>query len=185
MMDRGLLAQGMPPQSGGMLGGMMDTGMNVPESMATLIEQERAVLDGRRPAAMFPLGSPEPPLPDGLARVETPRGVFHFNPQQIGPHDIQAISAAGKENEVLGLGPFSKSDIEQLMQRGESPLTVTERTPQGVEVKAAMGTPSTVQQQAQAIRAGAAPGHVVGVEPLQNVIGGRVGGLLQSLMARR
>ena len=151
----------------------LDTGMNVPETPQTQSAQQQSVAEGRRPAAMFPKGSQEPPLPPGMQRVETPRGVFHYDPAQTTPIRIKQLSRMGRENEILGLGPVSKDDAAARMAAGEPPLAVTERQPNGTEVKAAVGTPSTAPAQAAAIAAGAAPGNAVGVEPLESVIAQR------------
>lgn len=150
-----------------------DTGMNVPERPETLAEQQRAVAEGRKPAVMFPTGTQEPQLAPGMARIVTPRGIFHFNPQVISPAKVMQASRQGRENDVLGLGPFSKDDVQKRVAAGEPPLAVTERTPAGIEVKAAVGTPSTMGPQVAAISAGAAPGNVIDIEPLDQVVNGR------------
>ena len=150
-----------------------DTGMNVPEGLPTLLEQQRAVVEGRRQAVMFPKGSHEPALQPGLARMETPRGIFHFDPLKTTPQAIRRLSRDNRENEILGLGPYNKQDIAQRAASGEPVIAITERRPDGTEVKAAVGTPSTAPEQLAAIAAGAAPGNGVGVEPLEGVVNGR------------
>jgi hypothetical protein len=120
-----------------------DTGRNVPESRETLLAQQKAVLEGRQPAQMFPEGTKELPLPKGLDRVETERGVFHFDPQQISGAEIEQLSNAGRENEFLGLGPANKEEIARRAQAGEPVSALVEKTPAGDEVKGAVVVPST------------------------------------------
>lgn len=153
---------------------MRDTGANVPESLLSLLAQQEALRGGRRPAQMFPAGSPELPLPPGMGRLATERGTFHFDPRQIGPMDILRASAAGRENDVLGLGPLSKDDVYAIMaQTGEHPVVVVERDKRGAEVKAALATPSTARMQAAAIEAGKGDGHRVAIEPLLTTLARR------------
>jgi len=171
MMDR-LVGIGRMPYADG--GAVDDTGMNVPETTDSLRAQQRQLIEGRRPAQMFPRGTPELPLPPGMDRVETERGVFHFDPIQITGEEILRASAMGRENEVLGLGPISKDDVMDIVRRtGERPVAITERDPAGSEVRASMATPSTVEMQSDDILRSAAPGHSVDVEPVEDVIGQR------------
>ena len=94
-----------------------DTGRNLPERDETLREQQRALIEGRQRAQMFPVGTSELPLPRGLARVTTRRGVFHYDPRSVSAEEIERASAGGRENEVLGLGPASKADVAELASR--------------------------------------------------------------------
>jgi hypothetical protein len=149
---------------------MNDTGMNVPESVQTLRAQQEQLLAGRRLAQMFPLGTKELSLPDGFERVETPRGVFHFHPTVISKREVRWWSSMRRENALLGLGPYNKEDIVGL---GEPILTVTERTPDGVEVKAAAGTQSTLPAQLTTFEKLKTPGNIVTVEDLPMVLAKR------------
>lgn len=152
-----------------------DTGANLPETADSLVEQQKQVLAGRRPATMFPNGTPELPVPSGLERVVTARGVFHYNPALVSASEIVEASAEGRENEVLGLGPMSKADVIQAAQAtGEKPVAITERTPFGAEVKASLTVPSAVMTQAPEILANRMPGNSVGIEPVEAVIQDRV-----------
>ena len=165
-----------------------DTGTNLPESPATLDAQARAVLEKRQRAMMFAKGTKEGALPQGLARVETPRGVFHFDPEQIDAREIEQASARGRENEVLGLGPASKAEVQaRARQNGEAIAAVVERTPAGVEVKAAVATPSTAPAALREMNARKAPESRVQIEPIPEVLSGREkpasGGGLAALLA--
>lgn len=152
----------------------LDTGKNIPESTQTLQLQQQQLVDGRRPAQMFPLGTPELPLPDGMRRLETARGVFHYNPFVISAADVQKAAATGRENEILGIGPHSKADVEAVArQTGESPMVLTERAPNGAEVKGSLTVPSLARDQGAAIEASKTLGNTVSVEPLGQVLSDR------------
>lgn len=128
---------------------MTDTGRNVAESLETLRRQQSALKRGHRAVQMFPVGTPELPLPDGLYRIENHRGVFHYNPQKITAQSILKLSAQERENELLGLGPFSKREIVERVMAGERALTVMEIAPDGTEIKSAVGTTTTAAAQAE------------------------------------
>ena len=151
-----------------------DTGRNLPERDETLREQQRALVEGRQRAQMFPVGTSELPLPRGLARVTTRRGVFHYDPRSVSAEEIERASAGGRENEVLGLGPASKADVAELAQRGEPVATLVEQTPAGVEVKGALVTPSTEAATRREMQARRAKGHEVKLRPVGDVLAERV-----------
>ena len=183
-MKVGFLAGGVASAGGQALGAMAgkstatatDTGTNVPESPATLEAQREQVLAGLKPAVMFPAGTgAEPALPAGLQRVETPRGVFHFDPAQVSAEQILEASAAGRENEVLGLGPVSKPEVQARAAAGDPAMAVTERTPEGLEVKAAVANASNADVVAASLEAGKTPGNVVAAEPVEQVVAARRG----------
>lgn len=123
----------------------IDTGMNVPESLDTLKAQQAQLVAGKRHVQMFPQGHGELPLPAGLDRHENDRGVFHFRPSFISARTIDAL--AGRENEFLNLGPYNKSDVSERMARGETLLAIVEHDANGIEVRAAAGTDSTLPEQ--------------------------------------
>jgi hypothetical protein len=149
----------------------LDTNKNVPESFKTLYLQQDQLLRGLRPAQMFPAGSQELPLPRGMERLETKRGVFHFNPGQIRADALARLSAEGRENEVLGLGPVSKPEVEaRARATGEPVVSITERAPDGTEVKTAVGTAGTAATQVAALERSKTPGNTVAVEQPQQTI---------------
>jgi hypothetical protein len=156
-----------------------DTGKNVPESPATLTAQQEQLLAGRRPAQMFPLGTEELPVPEGFARVETPRGVFHFNPKLITADDILTASQRGRENDVLALGEFSKADVDAT---GGPAAAITERTPAGAEVKAAVASAATAPRTATELERTKTPGNTVQAEPVGKVVQERGKNFVQDLL---
>jgi hypothetical protein len=127
---------------------MIDTGMNAQESLETLSEQQQRLINGKRAVQMFPVGTKELSVPDGMLRTKNLRGVFHYNPNLITERRLQELSIAGRENEFLELGPYSKMDIVKRVAGGEEPTVVVEYTPDGVEVRAAVACTSTVNEQA-------------------------------------
>jgi hypothetical protein len=158
-----------------------DGGANQPEKRETLQAQHDQVLHGHKPAVMFPKGTEEAKKPEGLQRTTTERGTFHYNPNQISKTSIQDLSKIGHENEVLGLGPFSKSDIMQRIQSGEKPVAIVERKPDGTEVKAAVGTDKTAPEQLAHFERTKTPGNTVKIEKIEDVVKGRFasGGMVQ------
>ena len=152
-----------------------DTGQNVPETAATLRAQQEQLVKGERAVQMFPQGTAELPLPKGMARVETPRGVFHYDPEQITPDHIHALSQQGRENEFLGLGPVSKPEAQARAAAGEPPVAVVERNQDGTEVRAAAGTAQTAGAQQAAMEGAKSPGNAIGVETPEAVVAARQG----------
>lgn len=122
---------------------------------------------------MFPLNSRELDVPQGCERVETRRGVFHFNPGITSKDEICRLSAARRENELLGLGPFNKADVLERIEAGESLVVVTERTSDGIEVRAAAGTPSLALVQIPFFERTKSNGNVIGVESIMDTISRR------------
>jgi hypothetical protein len=149
--------------------GDLDTGMNVPEPPASIAAQQAQVGLGDRKAVMHPKGTPLPVLPPGMGRIATPRGVFDYDPQLITPQAIKRLSMQGRENEILGLGPVSKPEVDKEINKGATPVVITERQPDGTEVKSAVGTGKTAGAQAAALEAGKLPGSTIDVENPQAV----------------
>lgn len=163
-------------------GGVSSRSRTIPESNKTLRVQQRQLMAGHRHAQMFPHGTKELELPRGMARTEADGGVFHHDPNRISAEDVKNLSAHGRENEMLGLGPYSKDEILHRLNGGESPIAVVERDPSGTEVRTALGTHTTARQIHAAMDAGKSPGHRVAIEHPYKVLaermnGGRVQGL--------
>jgi hypothetical protein len=152
-----------------------DTGKNKPERPEDLQAQQRHLLAVDRAVQMFPLGTREFPLPDGLQRVETPRGVFHFDPRQMTADEILSASRAGRENELLGLGPFDKAEIQKRAVAGEPVAVLAERGPAGEELRGALVVPSTVEETTAAMEAGKSEGSRVVLESLHDTLARREG----------
>ncbi|PAW75177.1 MAG: hypothetical protein B9S38_02505 [Verrucomicrobiia bacterium Tous-C4TDCM] len=176
---------------GGGLGGTLaalDTGKNIPESAATLKAQQEQLIAGKRPAQMFPTGTKELALPQGFERVETERGVFHYDPKQLTADDILTKSKNGRENELLNLGPASKADVDQRVAKGESRVAVTERAADGTEIRTAVATDATADAVAKEFEKNKSAGSKIAVEPLDRVPAERRaaqgGGFLGDIIAK-
>lgn len=126
---------------------VFDTNLNAPESYETLIIQQKRLTDGKRSVQMFPAGTKELPLPTGMRRVGNSRGCFHYNPAEIDAGKILELSASGRENEFLELGPYSKADILFRMMAGEKFTAISEQTADGIEVRTAAATEKTLPVQ--------------------------------------
>lgn len=151
----------------------LDTGKNTPEAEATVHAQIKDLVDGKRAVVMFPRGTKPPERPAGIGLIDNARGTFWYDPDKIDSDEIKAKSAEGRENELLGLGPYSKPEIDARVAQGEKPVTVVERAPDGTELKAAYGTEQTAPEQIAAIEKDKAPGSTVAVEPIEKTIGAR------------
>ena len=177
-----LLPDGVPPPPPGFEPITGDTGQNAPESPATLKAQQDQLTAGNRDAQMYPAGTDPLPLPKGMERVETPRGVIDFNPDKLSKTDVVKASKAGRENDILGLGPHSKDDVlARAAATGEPLLSTTERTPDGTEVRAALGTTGTAPEQRAALEAGKTPGNTVQHESVAETVARRGAPAPQSL----
>lgn len=148
----------------------------VPETPETLQYQQEQLKSGHRKVHMFPSGTPELELPEGMARVELDGHVFHYDPRKISQDEISELVSEGRENEFLDLGPFPKEEVLKRLRGGEIPVAVVERHPDGTEVRAAAGTHSTAREQLAAMRGAASPGHNVGFEDIRQVMNGRTKG---------
>lgn len=156
----------------------LDTGLNIPEKPQSIAEQIAQIGTGNRKAVMVPKGTGVPASTLGgrtdLKIMRTPRGRFIFDPKLVDRSTITKLSAAGRENELLGLGPVSKPAAIADAAAGATPVAVTERTPAGTEVKAAAGTTATLPEQRASLEAQATPGNVVAVETPEQVVAARM-----------
>ncbi len=148
----------------------------IPETDDTLRAQQNQLTNGHRRVQMFPSGTPELPVPHGMQRTENENGVFHYDPRRIDENEIHHLSARGRENEFLDLGPYSKDDILHRLRGGEIPIAVVERHPDGTEVRAAAGTHTTAHHQMAAMHRTKSPGNRVQIEDPRETIGARMRG---------
>lgn len=162
-----------------------DTVETVPEAPATIQTQNEALLDpkNKRKAVFIPFSSYEAGEvnePEGktIGRVVLPdAGILFFNKAKgYTAADIRALYKAGKLGQVLGLGEITKADAAKSAAQGNAPVAVTERTPQGTEVKAAAGTTETAPDQQAALEAEKTPGNTVQVESPAKVMADRLAG---------
>lgn len=159
-----------------------DTIETVPEAPATIENQNAALLDpkNKRKAVFIPNSSYEAgevDEPDGksIGRLVLPEGILFFNKAKgYTGNDIRSLYKSGRLGSVLGLGEFNKADVAESMAQGSPEAAVTERTPDGVEVKAAAGTQETAPDQLAALEADKTPGNTVQVESPAKVLADRI-----------
>ena len=156
--------------------GVANAPMTLPETEETLHEQQQQLVKGHRRVHMFPKGTKELNLPEGMRRTVRNGDVFHYDPGKINESDIHGMSDSGRENEMLDLGPYTKDEILHRMRGGEIPLAVVERTPHGTEVRAAAGTHLTAPHQLAAMHRAKSPGNSVRLEDPRETIGARIRG---------
>ena len=154
-----------------------ETVPTVPESPET-IEIQRADLQARkRKAVLYPFGTVVPAEIEGkgFTRVSLPKiGVVDFDNRQVNRGVVMWAARNGKLNELLDLGPSNKADVAQSVAAGSPEVAVTERTPDGVEVKAAAGSEELAPAQVSALEeTKSAPENTVQVEAPQEVIAAR------------
>ncbi|KRQ11940.1 hypothetical protein AOQ73_05905 [Bradyrhizobium pachyrhizi] len=109
-----------------------------------------------------------------MGRYENSRGVFHFRPEAIHVGKIDALSGEGRENLFLNLGSIDKHEVARRVLAGESLLCVTEYTPDGIEVRSAAGTETTVDEQREYFERTKEPGNTIVVGGMPEVIGARL-----------
>lgn len=160
-----------------------DTLPTVPEAPETLEVQAAALADRKNPrrAVWIPdetiaAGGVVTPSGNGIRAMPLDGGVLYWNQTKtgLGPRAIEQLYKRGNLGQLLGLGPITKADVAASAAQGNPPVAVTERTPDGVEVKAAAGTVETAPEQVAALEAEAAPENTVQVEAPQNVIAQRL-----------
>lgn len=143
----------------------LDTGLCVQESFNTLGHQQKQLIAGHRDVQMFPTGTVELLRPSGFNRYQNARGVYHYNPKKINSYKIEELSSKGRENEFLNLGPYNKLDIALKLLAGEKMVFVTEYTPDGSEVRSAVGSDSTVEKQHKYFEGTKMDGNVIVIGP--------------------
>lgn len=151
-----------------------DAGLTVPEKPVTFKEQIAQLVAGDRAAVLIPKGAKgRPTQPEGMKKVTTKEGTFYYDPNRIKPKDIYLAIKEDRLNEILELGPVSKTEAMARQEQGEAPVAVTERTPDGAEVKAAAGTEETAPRQVDALEGSKTEGNTVQVEPVEQVLADR------------
>ena len=157
-------------------GHVEDHGKTVPESPRTLELQRQMLMQGKRKAMLYTPGTPIPPPIHGIVGVRTPQGVIHYNPNLISHEEVVHAAQNNRLNEILGLGPYSKRDVEEKVAAGEPLLAVVSRDHIGHEAVAAAGTPSTAHEQLAALHEHVPEGGSVSVEPFDHVVSQRAQG---------
>jgi len=145
--------QEAPPPPGA---GAATTEVTTPEAADTIQAQQEKLVNGEVPAMLFPVGTQELAVPEGLARVERPEGVVHYDPREMTAQQAQRLPI----NEILGYVQ-PKEEVLQRAARGEPATVVAETTPAGREVRAAAVSATQAPAQAQLFEQTATPGNRV------------------------
>ena len=152
----------------------------LPETPATLDAQRQQLINGERAAVMYPRGTKPGPRPKGMQSLVVNADIFHFDPKQITKAEIRKAALEGRENEILGLGPFNKADV---MATPGPEMVVAERTPEGVEVRAAGTKPAIAPITQAAMEEVATPGNIVAPEPIGETLAGRIAPVVEPPVA--
>lgn len=161
-----------------------DTAPTVPEAPATLIQQGKDLVDrgNKRKAVYIPretlatIGEDEVPMGKNVYSVRLPNGgMLFWNVSKImlGKKDVLGLYKDGNLGQILGLGPFTKSDVAESVARGNSEQTIVERTPDGTPVKEVASTPELQDQQMAALEGEKGEGNTLTIEPVGQVLKGR------------
>lgn len=143
----------------------------VPEPPATIAAQMDQLTNGLRPAVMITPGEKTPPVPEGMRRVRTDNGTYIFDPAKTDAATIRELDAAGRQNEILNLGRESKEDV---LAKGQPPVAVTERQPDGTEVRAAAASPEAAAATSREMEQQKTPGNVIATETPEKVLRDRI-----------
>ncbi len=166
-----------------------DTATTIPETPETIASQNQSLLDpkSQRAAVFIPresIGDGNIERPTGpnvrMLRLPDGRGLLFWNTKKtngLTAKDAMAMYNDGHLGQFLGLGPFTKADVAQSAAAGNPEVAVTERTPEGVEVKSAGGTTATAPTQVAELEALKDQGNTVQVEDPAAVLNERQGAL--------
>jgi hypothetical protein len=156
----------------------------VPETPATLAAQQRELVEGKRSLVLFKGGAHKLPLPDGMREISLGADVAQYNPHKVLAQDIRDAAADDRLGFLLKLGSISKKEAIARAHRGETPVAVVERAPDGTELRAALGTHATAERQLRYFNATKGnPANLVRLESPDAVIAGRLAGA-QGMQAR-
>ena len=168
------------------------------ETPATYAAQRAALLDPANPkeAVVYAKDAQPIDLPRGNPRYQ--QGVLadgrviqydRNGPSGLRKNTVGTSETLSRLNDILDYGPYNKEDIDARLRSSvdasgtrieggstERPVTIVERNPQGIEVKAAFGTDQTATEQAAHFERTKGVGNTISVEPTENVLADRVAG---------
>ncbi len=152
--------------------GMSD--MAMPETPATLAIQQKELVEGKRHVMAFKEGTSPLGLPEGFKRALIGYDTYHFNPSVYTSEAIAKLVQDDRIGEAMRLGPVTKTEALRRHKAGETLVGVVERTPEGTEVRTALGTTETAPDQLVYFRRTQAPENTVQLESPVQVIFGRL-----------
>ena len=147
----------------------------IPEPDASIWAQHQALLDPNDPREAMLYNPGQQPIESphlGQTRLQDGR-VVQFDRQGLGaltPQKVAAYDRSNRLNELLQYGPVSKDDAVARAMAGEQPAMVTTKR-NGVPVKEAAGSASTVPAQVAAQQATRGPFDRVEVNHPASVFG--------------
>lgn len=158
------------------------------DSPETIKLQHAALRDPKndRKAVVYSADTPIKDLPDKpqgkfivrrTFKIDGVSTIVDFNTAKTNYGEVQKAIRTGKLNELLDLGPYNQQEVAESAAAGAAPVAVTERTPDGTEVKSATGTEETAPEQMQALEdTKSEPENTIVVEDPRRVIEERIVG---------
>lgn len=155
------------------------------DSPETIKLQHAALRDPKndRKAVVYSADTPIKDLPDKpqgkfivrrTFKIDGVSTIVDFNTAKTNYGEVQKAIRTGKLNELLDLGPYNQQEVAESAAAGAAPVAVTERTPDGTEVKSATGTEETAPEQMQVLEeTKSEPENTIVVEDPRQVIEGR------------
>ena len=147
----------------------------IPEKPSTMAIQVHQLEQGLRRAVYFPRGTPLMKRPKMAKALETPDGMFFYDPAKITSGDILRAQEEGRLNEILGatdggMGPQSKDDVER---SGDAAVSVVGKSANGTVAQGTLATRSGVPLAARQVAKVTPKGGKVSVESPAKTIADR------------
>lgn len=149
------------------------TEISIPETHETLVRQQAQLILEKRMAQMFPLGTPELPLPEGMCCFHADHGVFHYNPKLVSRADLETAIVLRQENLILNLGLYSKAEVINHCAPGDPEQCIVERYPDGVELRCTVTCAFTLPEQMHYFESTKEPDTTITIEPAATVLASR------------
>jgi|GEM_PF-7039532 len=152
----------------------------VPEADPTIDSQVNDFFDKKRDVIRFNNPNQVPELPEsqrvGVREHKGSDGsVWWHRPRKVPQGKIEQAIKGKTENELLGLGPYTKEDVQADVAAGGQEMAAVARDENGVETAAAATTDRLASDTVEALQE-ANPGKTVTLEQPEQVIEGRLNG---------
>jgi hypothetical protein len=134
-----------------------------PEPKKVIEAQLQDLADGVRRAVWLPKGQGLGGVatPAGMARYTPAGGILIYDPKALSKQEITKAIKEQRLNDILNMGPTSKVDAQAAEAAGATPAVLQVTKPDGTPVVEAATTSETIDQDAAAMEAQAAPGDTV------------------------
>lgn len=152
----------------------------VPEADPTIDSQVNDFFDKKRDVVRFNNPDQVPELPESQrVGVRVHKGsngsIWWHRPRKVPQGKIEQAIKGKTENELLGLGPYTKEDVQADVAAGGQELAAVARDENGVETAAAATTDRLAPETVEALQE-ANPDKTVTLEQPEQVIEGRLNG---------